>query len=632
MCVKRPVVLALALLVLLAPALVGPVSAASTPTNALRQVDDLPTVALSPYADWFWHRPDNAFVYSTPTGDIGVATLVKEEGRRLHVVTYDGTTFAPKGSPVTVTFPEGWTQWGGITQLDDGSFVVLNGRKNPDEIVGREAFAVRRYSATWSAGAVAYLKSGSFKANTDVYTPFDGVKPAMTVVGDRLVVHTARTRFESSDHDHHQTSLTFEVDLTTMDVTRFDAFGADTDPVVSHSFSQQTAMNGDDLVMVDHGDTNPRAVQVSVVPGYPGRRQVTSYQSFKIAGDEGVNATGLSVTGLVSGPQGVVVLGNSVRQDDKVWDPEHEKRNLYALHVDPATGAETFTWFTSFAPQGSTQAGEPRVVRVSDDRFALLSDVATGSDHRTEYRLIDSAGTVLAEKTFDSTFFSGISQPIKVGDRVFWVNKTATDQEYSAWLYALDVSDPTNPVFVTGQRSYPQAPRPVVTGEARVGSVLTADPGDWGTPDAPAFSYAWKADGVAIAGATGSTFTPGPTRVGRRISVVVTAKQAGYATTSKTSAKTAPVARGRLISAVPTISGKARVGSVLTARPGSWGPKGVRLGYRWFAGGRAVPDATKARFRLTAKQRGKTVTVKVRGTKAGYSSVTKGSSRTIPVR
>lgn len=626
----RRAALLLALLAVLFPALVAPSSAASGPTNGLRQVDDLPTVALSPYADWFWHRPDNAFVYPTAAGDIGVATLIKEEGTQLRVRTYDGATFAEKGKAVTVTFPAGWTQWGGITQLDDGSFVVVNGRKNLDEVKGREVIAVRRYTAAWAPGKVAYLTSGTFKDNTDVYVPFAGVKPAMTVVGDRLVVHTGRSRYESSDGDHHQTDLTFEVDLPSMTLTRFDAVGEA--PFSSHSFSQQVAMNGDDLVLVDHGDAEPRALQVSVMADYPRQRKVTSYPVLKIGGEWGVNATGLSVTGLVSGPQGVVVLGTSVRQDAKGWDPEKEKRNLFALAFNPRTGASKLTWLTDFAPKGSASAGEPRVVKIADDRFVVLSDVKTGSDHRTEYRLIDSGGTVLAQKTFAGTFFSGVSQPVAVGSRVLWVNKTASDQEYSAWMYALDVSDPQAPTFVSRTRSFPSSPRPTVAGTARVGSTLTASAGDWGTTPAPTFSYQWKVGGSPVTGATNSSFTPTAAHVGKRISVTVRASSPGYATTSQTSVASAPVARGVLTPAVPTVVGSPKVGSVLEAKPGRWSPSGVTFRYQWSVGGKKLAGATKAKLRLTAKQRRKSVTVTVTGSRSGYTSVRRTSSPTAAVR
>lgn len=61
---------------------------------------------------------------------------------------------------------------------------------------------------------------------------------------------------------------------------------------------------------------------------------------------------------------------------------------------------------------------------------------------------------------------------------------------------------------------------PAISGVAQVGAVLTAWPGIW--VNSPGFTYAWKADGVAIPGATDQTYTPVVGQIGDVISVVVT--------------------------------------------------------------------------------------------------------------
>lgn len=80
---------------------------------------------------------------------------------------------------------------------------------------------------------------------------------------------------------------------------------------------------------------------------------------------------------------------------------------------------------------------------------------------------------------------------------------------------------------------------PNVTGQARVGSVLTAHPRGWtaGTQ----FAYEWAADGVTIPNATGATLTVTPDLVGKRVSVAVTGSLAGYQSIVQTSAMTTPV-------------------------------------------------------------------------------------------
>ena len=80
---------------------------------------------------------------------------------------------------------------------------------------------------------------------------------------------------------------------------------------------------------------------------------------------------------------------------------------------------------------------------------------------------------------------------------------------------------------------------PTITGTAAVGSTLTAKPGTWTT--GTTFAYQWKADGAAIDGATGPTYTIAPTLKGKKVTVMVTGSKSGYSSVSKTSAATAVV-------------------------------------------------------------------------------------------
>jgi hypothetical protein len=58
----------------------------------------------------------------------------------------------------------------------------------------------------------------------------------------------------------------------------------------------------------------------------------------------------------------------------------------------------------------------------------------------------------------------------------------------------------------------------------------------------------------------------------------------------------------------------------------------VTLRYRWYAGGKPIAKATKKTLKLTKKQKGKKITVKVTGSEPGYSSVTKTSKPTASVK
>jgi hypothetical protein len=70
-----------------------------------------------------------------------------------------------------------------------------------------------------------------------------------------------------------------------------------------------------------------------------------------------------------------------------------------------------------------------------------------------------------------------------------------------------------------------------------------------------------------------------------------------------------------------SFTGSAKVGSVLTASPGTGWTDGVSFTYQWRANGAAIPSATSAKFTPTANQAGAKLTVTITGSLAGYPSV-----------
>jgi hypothetical protein len=176
-----------------------------------------------------------------------------------------------------------------------------------------------------------------------------------------------------------------------------------------------------------------------------------------------------------------------------------------------------------------------------------------------------------------------------------------------------------------------QAPVPTVSGTSRVGSTLTATGGTW-APAPVTLSLQWLRDGAPIAGATKSTYSLVAADLGAVMSVRVTGSKAGYTTVARTSAGTAKVLAAVAVSGpVPSVSGTVRVGQTLTAKPGAWLPAPVALAYQWLRNGKAVAGATKSTYMLVAADLGAVMSVRVTGSKAGYSSVSKVSAGTAKV-
>ncbi|MFD1723061.1 cutinase family protein [Amnibacterium endophyticum] len=171
---------------------------------------------------------------------------------------------------------------------------------------------------------------------------------------------------------------------------------------------------------------------------------------------------------------------------------------------------------------------------------------------------------------------------------------------------------------------------PTISGTVKVGSTLTASAGAWG-PAPVTLTYQWNASDVAISGATSSTFTVTDGQMGKTLTVTVKGAKTGFTTVSKTSAATVAAPALFTSAPAPVISGRPVVGTVLTAVPGTWGPSPVGLSYQWKASGVAISGATTANLTVTSAQLGKTITVDVTGTKAGYTTQTKTSGTTSAV-
>lgn len=164
---------------------------------------------------------------------------------------------------------------------------------------------------------------------------------------------------------------------------------------------------------------------------------------------------------------------------------------------------------------------------------------------------------------------------------------------------------------------------PVVWGTPRVGSTLeAANLGTW-SPGFMQVKMQWQANGVDIAGATGSTYTPKAADFGKKITLKVTGSRSGYATVAKSNTSTA-VTAGNLQGGYPVLNGSFKVGGTVTVSPGYWGEGSVtpKFTYQWLRDGVAIPGATAAAYKPVSADKGKGLTVKVTGTAAGYLAKT----------
>ena len=173
---------------------------------------------------------------------------------------------------------------------------------------------------------------------------------------------------------------------------------------------------------------------------------------------------------------------------------------------------------------------------------------------------------------------------------------------------------------------------PRLSGDPVVGGTLTASPGSWSvTPTGVA--YQWYADGVAITGATGSTYSPTKAMLDHQLTVRVTVSLDGYLDAHTRSAATRPVVLGHIqFNATPWLAGTPELGRTLTAHTGGFAPTSADASYEWLRSGQPIAHAGGSTYTLVPRDVGQRISVRVTLTAPHWASTSARSSATARVR
>lgn len=173
-------------------------------------------------------------------------------------------------------------------------------------------------------------------------------------------------------------------------------------------------------------------------------------------------------------------------------------------------------------------------------------------------------------------------------------------------------------------KSFTTVGTPAISGTPAPGATLKASTGTW-KPAPSEFTYQWLRSGAVIEGATGASYVPVTADLNRGLTVRVTAKLSGYASTSATS-KAVTVLHQFTASPAPTVTGTVAVGKTLKVALDPWSPTPDTLTYQWYRGSSAISGATGTSYKLVAADAGKSISVRVTGAKKNYQSVTRSSA------
>ena len=174
-----------------------------------------------------------------------------------------------------------------------------------------------------------------------------------------------------------------------------------------------------------------------------------------------------------------------------------------------------------------------------------------------------------------------------------------------------------------------EASTPLVVGTPKVGETLVADAQTW--TDGVSLTYEWLRNGIVIDGATGPTYLVTIADIGSQLRVLVRGTKDPYNAAARVSLPTINVPQPAVQGGASRIVGQVSIGQTLTAVAESWPDEAV-LSYQWFRSGTPISGATAATYVVTQSDIGRSISVRITGSKDGYASAVEVSAETCPVR
>lgn len=441
-------------------------------------------------------NPDLMHYYTNAAGQLCVVSA-RPEAQSFKVFIFDTNLNCVDTKTLPFT---GFTEWGGFYKADDGNFYVVVGRRNDSEDNSLTVVEVRKYNANWAHTGTTELK------DIDTTLPFRSGNCRMAMADSTLIVRISHQMYTASDGLRHQANATFLIDSTTMAWTGgfWGVMNVGQYAYVSHSFNQFVQVQGNDVLFVDHGDAYPRAVVLARAANIAdGFYRTTPTTLLGLQGETGENYTGTTVTGFELGQNGNLVVGGSVPHNNAVGGVTgfvgDLLRNIYLIVTDKTTDAPTFTWLTDYTPtRTDITLGEPRMVKLDEDRFAILFTVTENDTPRMEYRLVNSSGSVLASKSFAGVTFCAGSQPLVYNNTLVWVAGEVGsygDLSDTRYLYELNMTDAASPVLQARLRAVEPQAKSVYVGFGRTRQLGVA----YTPANAVDTALAWASTNPAVA-------------------------------------------------------------------------------------------------------------------------------------
>ncbi len=370
------------------------------------------------YNHWNWAEP--MYSYLTPMADGGFMRFQADALSGAYLVEYfdNELNFVKQ-----LTVPAELAIFGAF-YYDGSNYYVVSGQTNMEESASVECYRVTKYDTSWKRLGFG----GVYNCNTTV--PFDAGCTRVAHIGSTLIIRTSHEMYTSSDGLNHQANYTIYCNTESMAMSSTANVSYS-----SHSFNQFVRTEGNKVVMVDHGDAYPRSVIMAVGTNSGSSISVSNRVTLQtLQGATGENYTGTYVGGLEISQSSYLTAYGMVVQDANY--KTNVTKNLYIAVTNKSTLATTVKKHTAIE-EGQTGIGTPWLVKINENRFAVLWQINTRyrPESTTYCLLLDGEGNAIGEtKVFKGANLSDC-QPVAVNGKVFWYwyqNNTVNFAVYDA--------------------------------------------------------------------------------------------------------------------------------------------------------------------------------------------------------